>query len=74
MKVYIISVDDLWEFMEGKYGSGNYEETLTSVSDEDYKTACKEYGWDLSLEQFVSEFNADGDLAPTTQYHYIRIY
>ena len=73
-RVYIISCDELWEFMEDKYGSGNYEETLTSVSDEDYKTACKEYGWDLSLEQFVSEFNADGDYAPTNSYHYIRIY
>ena len=74
MRVYIISVDDLWSYMEEKYGAGKYEETFSSVSDEDYLAACKEYGWDLSLEQFVSEFNADGDYAPTNQYHYIRIY
>lgn len=42
--------------------------------DEDYKSACAKYGWDLSLEQFVSEFNADGPFAPTNESHYIRIY
>lgn len=73
-RVYIISCDELWEFMEDKYGSGNYEETFTSVSDEDYKAAVKQYGWKLTLTQFVNEFNTDSDLAPTTQYHYIRIY
>ena len=71
MIVYIISVDELWEYMEDKYGEGNYTET---ISDEDYKSACAKYGWNLSLEQFVSEFNADGNYAPTNQYHYIRIY
>ena len=74
MRVYIISVDKLWEYMEDKYGKGNYTETISSVSDEDYKSACAKYGRDLSLEQFASEFNADGDYAPTNEYRYIRIY
>ena len=50
MRVYIIGVDELWEYMEDKYGEGNYTETFSSVSDEDYKSACAKYGWDLSLE------------------------
>lgn len=74
MRVYIISVDDLWEYMEDKYGKSNYTENISSVSKEDYLDACEKYGWNLSLEQFVSEFNADGDYAPTNEYHYIRIY
>ena len=71
-RVYIISCDDLWEFIEEKYDSVAIG--FESVSDEDYKSAVKKYGWDLSLEDFVNEFNSDGNLAPTTQYHYIRIY
>ena len=74
MIVYIISVDELWEYMEDKYGEGNYTETISSVSKEDYLDACEKYGWDLSLEQFVREFNADGAYAPTNENHYIRIY
>ena len=74
MRVYIISVDDLFEYMEDKYGKGNYTETISSVSKEDYLDACKKYGWDLTLDKFVEEFNADGDYAPTNEYHYIRIY
>lgn len=74
MRVYIISVDDLWEYMEDKYGKSNYTENISSVSKEDYLDACEKYGWNLSLEQFVNEFNADGDYAPTNEYHYIRIY
>ena len=73
MKVYIISINNLWKYMEDKYGADNYSETLSSVSDIDYKSACAKYGWDLSLEQFVSEFNADGPYAPTNGSHYIRI-
>ena len=74
MRVYIIGVNELWEYMEDKYGKGNYTETFSSVSDEDYKSACAKYGWDLSLEQFVSEFNADGDYAPTNEKRSKRAY
>ena len=49
MRVYIISVDELWEYMEDKYGEGNYTETISSVSKEDYLDACEKYGWDLTL-------------------------
>ena len=78
-RVYIISCDELWEFIENKYGSieVNYdsvEMAFESVSDDDYKSAVKQYGWTLDLNDFVNEFNRDSDLAPTTQYHYIRIY
>ena len=71
-RVYIISCDDLWEFIEDK--NGLTANDINLVSDEDYKSACEAYGWDLSLEDFVKEFNEDGDLAPTNSYHYIRIY
>ena len=64
--------DDLWEFIEDK--NGLTANDINLVSDEDYKSACEAYGWDLSLEDFVKEFNEDGDLAPTNLYHYIRIY
>ena len=74
MIVYIISVDELWEYMEDKYGEGNYTETISSVSKEDYLDACEKYGWDLTLDEFVEEFNADGNYAPTNQNHFIRFY
>ena len=74
MRVYIISVNELWEYMEDKYSKGNYTETISSVSKEDYLDACEKYGWDLTLDEFVEEFNADCNYAPTNQYHYIRIY
>ena len=80
-RVYIISCDDLWEFIENNYGSiedkydfSSVGTAFESVSDEDYKSAVKQYGWTLDLNDFVNEFNRDSDLAPTTQYHYIRIY
>ena len=71
-RVYIIYCDDLWKFIEDKYGS--VEMDFESVSDEDYKSAVKQYGWTLDLNDFVNEFNRDGDLAPSTKFHYIRIY
>lgn len=71
-RVYCISVDDLFEYIEE---NGLTENTsIDNISDEDYVKACKEYGWDLSLDEFVYQFNNDLDLAPTTAYHYIKIF
>jgi hypothetical protein len=74
--VYIISCDDLWEFLEETDCPKEIiEDTdFDSVSDEQYKAAVDAQGWVLSLDRFVEAFNADSDLAPTSSYHYIRIY
>lgn len=74
--VYIISCDDLWEFLgETSCPKEIIEDTdFESVSDEQYKAAVDAQGWVLSLDNFVEAFNADSDLAPTSSYHYIRIY
>ena len=74
--VYIISCDDLWEFLgETDCPKEIIEDTdFDSVSDEQYKAAVDSQGWVLSLDRFVEAFNADSDLAPTSSYHYIRIY
>lgn len=74
--VYIISCDDLWEFLEETDCPKEIiEDTdFDSVSDEQYKVAVDSQGWVLSLDRFVEAFNADSDLAPTSSYHYIRIY
>ena len=74
--VYIISCDDLWGFLEETDCPKEIiEDTdFESVSDEQYKAAVDSQGWVLSLDRFVEAFNADSDLAPTSSYHYIRIY
>ena len=74
--VYIVSCDDLWEYISA---AGGDEETINdvdinAVSDEDYKNAVAIHGWVLSLNRFVEVFNADNDLCPTPAYHYIRIF
>lgn len=72
--VYIISCDDLWEYLTNHKGYDEDSVDFGAVKDEDYKEACDAEGWTLSLDEFVDEFNEDGNLAPTTAYHYIRIY
>ena len=74
--VYIISCDDLWEYLceTGKGDYDDHEGSFDSVTDEDYREAVKAYGWSLSMKEFVDEFNNDGNLAPTSSYHYIRIF
>lgn len=73
---YIISCDDLWEFMGATACPKEIiEDTdFASVSDEDYKDAVAIYGWVLPLDRFVEAFNADSDLCPTSAYHYIRVF
>lgn len=75
-KFYIISCDDLWEFLgETACPKEIIEDTdFAGVSDEQYKTAVDAQGWVLSLDQFVEAFNADSDLCPTSSYHYIRVF
>ena len=72
--VYIISCDDLWEYLVNHKGYDEDFVDFGAVKDEDYKEACDDQGWTLSLDEFVNEFNGDLNLAPTTSYHYIRIY
>ena len=71
-RVYCISVDDLFDYLVENGLPGNT--SIDNISDEDYMKACKKYGWDLSLDEFVYQFNNDLDLAPTTAYHYIKIF
>lgn len=68
-KVYCIAVDDLQEYGE----ENNLSCDINIISNEDYTKACNKYGWCLTLEEFVQNFNEDSDLAPTNSYHYIRI-
>lgn len=70
-KVYCISVDDFCEYILEENLPDDTD--IDNISDEDYKKACEEYGWVLTLDEFVYQFNNDLDLAPTTAYHYIRI-
>lgn len=72
--VYIISCDDLWEYLTNQKGYDEDNLNFDDVKDEDYRDACEHYGWTLPLDKFVDEFNEDGNLAPTSSYHYIRIY
>ena len=74
--VYCISCDDLWEYLAEKGGNeAIVEDTdFNGVSDDDYKAACNAYGWKLTLDEFVVEFNNDGNGCPTSSYHYIRIF
>ena len=74
--VYIVSCDDLWEYLSA---IGGDERTINdvdfnAVSDEDFKDAVTAHGWVLSLNRFVEVFNTDSDLCPTPAYHYIRIF
>lgn len=72
---YIISCDDLWEYMAaGGDGETINEVDINAVSDEDYKNAVAIFGWVLTLDRFVEVFNADSDLCPTPAYHYIRVF
>lgn len=71
--VYVVSYENLWGYMDKKYGPDKYGASLENVSDEDFKEASEKFGWNLSVEQFISEFNADGPYAPTTDSHYIRL-
>ena len=70
-RVYIISCDDLCEYLEENSGVSEFD--FSKVDAKTYKEACLKYGWDLSFEEFVEEFNYDGDLASTTSYHFIKI-
>ena len=72
---YIISCDDLWEYMAaGGDGETINEVDINAVSDEDYKNAVAIFGWVLTLDRFVEAFNTDSDLCPTPAYHYIRVF
>lgn len=71
-RVYCISVDDFFEYIQENGLPENM--SIENIGDEEYAKACKKYGWDLSLDEFVYQFNNDFDLAPTTAYHYIKIF
>ena len=70
-KVYCISVDDFCEYVLEANLPDNSD--IDNISNEDYKDACEECGWVLTLDEFVYQFNNDLNLAPTTDCHYIRI-
>lgn len=72
-KMYVVDCDDLVEFLAKKYGKDEPFDDLNAVSDEDFKAASEELGWSLSIERFVSEFNADGNKAPMPDTHFIRL-
>lgn len=73
---YIISCDDLWEFLSETACSKEIIEDVdfAGVSDEQYKAAVDAQGWVLPFDRFVEAFNADSDLCPTPSYHYIRVF
>lgn len=73
---YIISCDDLWEFLEETACPKEIiEDTdFDSVSNEQYKAAVNAQGWILPLDRFVEAFNTDSDLCPTSAYHHIRVF
>ena len=64
----------IWKISMVSHSSFQFLSIISSVSKEDYLDACKKCGWDLSLDEFAEEFNADGNYAPTNQYHFIRFY
>lgn len=71
MKVYCVSAEDFYDYLEEKNLGGKID--IYSITDEFFKKICKELGWELSLEEFVNEFNCDGNGAPYPATHYIRI-
>ena len=73
---YIISCDNLWEFLAETACPKEIIEDpdFRRISDEDYKAAVEAQGWVLPLDRFVEVFNADSDLCPTPAYHYIRVF
>ena len=69
--IYVITPEALEDW---NYATDNdkYYEQLT---DKEFKEICEKYdGWKIrDWDEFVREFNEDGNLAPAPSYHYIRV-
>lgn len=69
-KIYVITPDGLdnWNRRHGK------EDNFCDLTDEEFIEVSEDGGWALdSVEDLVAEMNADGDLAPCPDYHYLRV-
>ena len=70
MKVYIISRDYLYDFLNEK---GMADVTEENLSDDGFKEACEELGWTMALKDFERAWNDENNLSiPRYDYDFIR--
>lgn len=70
-KIYIITPDGLDEWNREHKSECNF----CDLTDEQFKEVSEDHGgWSLdSVEDLVAEINADGNLAPCPDHHYLRV-